>query len=498
MLGTALTIFAWVGVPTGVTAQRRGQAVTPDSAPSALTIDDAVSLAVRNNPDYLRSANGRRSADAAVRAAKGGLLPQVNASLSGQYQQGGQQVLSGVALGPTSDILQSAYTIGVTYQLNRATFVTPKLERANRNAVDADIASSRENLRTTVRQQYLTVLQDAARVVLQDTLVASAASQLELARARADVGAGTGLDVQRAEVALGQQRVGRLRAQNDLNVDRVRLFQQMGLPPNTTAALTSQFPIDTGIPELSRLLQLAASDNPSVNALRARERAAHFGVTRARSEYIPTLTLSTGIGGYTYQYRNSGLLVDQASSSFDQQRAACVALQETRAAAGLPNSLAECTALTLTPAQASGIRANNDQFPFNFTRTPRTVSALFSLPIFDGFAREQRVQEASVQREDAEYARRSRELAVTADVTAAYLTLQTALSTVALQATNSAKAKQELGFVQDQYSVGLATFVDLTTSRASYEQAENDRITAEYDYHKALAALEGAVGRPLR
>ncbi|MGI8510025.1 MAG: TolC family protein, partial [Gemmatimonadaceae bacterium] len=129
---------------------------------------------------------------------------------------------------------------------------------------------------------------------------------------------------------------------------------------------------------------------------------------------------------------------------------------------------------------------------------PRSLSAIISLPLFDGFAREQRVEEAQVAREDARYNVRSRELALTADVTSAYLTLQTAQQTVALQQQNAAKAKQELKFVQDQYAVGLATFVDLTTSRTAFAQAEADRINAVYNYHKAVAALESAIGRPLR
>ena len=44
-----------------------------------------------------------------------------------------------------------------------------------------------------------------------------------------------------------------------------------------------------------------------------------------------------------------------------------------------------------------------------------------------------------------------RELALTADVTAAYLTLTTAARTAALQEQNSAKAKLELKFTQDRY-----------------------------------------------
>ena len=101
-------------------------------------------------------------------------------------------------------------------------------------------------------------------------------------------------------------------------------------------------------------------------------------------------------------------------------------------------------------------------------------------------------------RSDARYGVRSRELALTADVTAAYLILITAEKTVALQEQNAAKARQELKLMQDRYRIGATTFVDLAQSRATYERAESDRINAIYDYHKAFAILESAVGKPLR
>ena len=154
--------------------------------------------------------------------------------------------------------------------------------------------------------------------------------------------------------------------------------------------------------------------------------------------------------------------------------------------------------MAFTTADAAAIREGNSKFPFNFTKSPRSVTAVLSLPIFDGFAREQRVQEAMANRSDARYGVRAKELALTADVTAAYLTLSTAEKTVALQEQNAAKAKQELKLVQDRYRIGATTFVDLTEARATYERAESDRITAVYDYHKAFAALESAVGHPLR
>ena len=83
-------------------------------------------------------------------------------------------------------------------------------------------------------------------------------------------------------------------------------------------------------------------------------------------------------------------------------------------------------------------------------------------------------------------------------MTGAYLTLNTALKSIALQEQNAARARDELRLTEERYRVGAATFLDVTQARATYERAESDRINAVYDYHKAFAALESAVGRPLR
>jgi outer membrane protein len=487
-----------LGGASSAQAQVAGRTPKPDASPTALTIDQAVTLARRNNPDFQATRNNARNASLELRSAYGALLPQLNASLTGQYQQGGQQFFNGVSLSSNSDVVQSQYNIGLNYRINAATFSAPRVQRANSAAVDADIAGASEVLAFNVRQNYITALQSLALSQLNDSLVANAQVQLELARAKAQVGTGTLLDVQRAEVALGQQQVALLQARNQHEVDKLRLFQQMGVPQPQNVELVSTFSVNDTLPSLNDLLTMARRQNPGIVALRSREDVANLNVKRERTEYTPTLTLATGIGGYTFQYRDPNFLVNQAEASTNAARSSCVATQEVRKAVGLPNTLANCANMVFTPAMANSLRDQNATFPFSFTPSPRSVSAQISLPIFDGFAREQRVQEAAVAREDARYNVRSRELALQADVSAAYLSLQTARQTVALQQQNAAKARQELQFVQDQYAVGLATFVDLTTSRAAYAQAENDRINAVYNYHKAVSALESAVGRPLR
>ena len=494
LLSTVLLPLTTVQAQVPVT----GRTPLPDVAPPTLTMDQAVALAHRNNPDFLATKNNRRNAAYELRSAYGAFLPKLSASLSGQYQQGGQQFFNGVSLSANSDVLQSQYDIGVQYSINAASFIAPRVQRANSKAVDADIAGAATTLAALVKQDYLTALQSLAQSELQDSLVANATVQLQLAQARAQVGTGTLLDVRRAEVAVSQAKVALLQARNQHEIDKLRLFQQMGVSEPQDTKLVTALNVGDALPSLDSILALAHRQNPGVVALRDREHLADLTVDRERTEYTPTLTLSTGIGGYTYQYRDANFLVTQAQASTVSARSSCIATEEVRQAVGLSNTLAQCSTIQFTDADAAQLRAQNTQFPFSFTHAPTSVSAQISLPIFDGFGREQRVQEAQVARENARYKVRSGELALNADITAAYLTLITAQQTVAVQVENAAKARTELDFVQNEYAVGLSTFVDLTTSRAAYAQAETDHINAVYLYHKAVAALESAVGRPLR
>ena len=465
---------------------------------STLTIDEAIAIAHRNNPDFLQTVNNRQTAKAALRSAYGALLPSADASLSASRQQGGQQIVSGSTLGASSDFNTSSYRFGFGYRLNRATLITPGLQRANRDAVEADITGARQNLRDAVAQQYLTTLQAEARAELQDTLLVAATAQRVLAQAREIVGSGTQLDVQRAEVTLGQQQVAVLQARNQIEIEKLKLFQLMGVQQPPGVKLVSNFDVRPTALSLSELLESARRQNPVVLALRSRERVADLNVKRERGEYSPTLSLSTGIGGSTFGYVHDSFLVTQARASAEASKSSCIRTEEVRAAVGLSNTLAACSSIAFTDAQAAALRKQNSKFPFDFTKSPRSVTAVLSLPLFDGFSREERVQQALVSREDAQLGVRSRELGLNAEVTAAYLTLTTAEKTAALQQQNAAKAKQELTLVQERYRVGATTYVDVMQARADYERAENDRINALYDYHKAFAALESAVGHPLR
>lgn len=489
---TALrAVTALVVLALAVPAAARGQ------AGATLTLEEAQSLALRNNPDLAISRNARRSAGAALRSAYGNLLPGATLSFSSQFQEGGTQPINGVQF-ETGDIRQSSYWLGVQYRLSGQTLLGPSVQKANLNAAEADLGATEATLRSSVAQQYLTALKARASAELQDTLVVTARQQLELARARAAVGAGTQLDVTRAEVTLGQAEVQAIQAHNTAEVEKLRLFSLLGVSQPPSVNLTSAFPVTEPSFELEQLLQTAERQNPALEALRARDKAADVGVKQARSQYLPSLSLSTGWGGYTYENTNPDFLVQQAMAGTANQRSQCFLLDSIRIGAGLSPSGVNCGSIQFTDADRQALLSGNEQFPFDFQKQPFSLTATVSIPIFDGFTREQRVQEAVAARSNAEYRTRARELQLRQEVTAAYLTLQAAQRTVALQEQNAIKAREELRLAEERYRVGASTFLDVTQARASFERAENERIAAIYDYHSAFAALESAVGRPLR
>ncbi|HZI28924.1 MAG TPA: TolC family protein, partial [Gemmatimonadaceae bacterium] len=84
------------------------------------------------------------------------------------------------------------------------------------------------------------------------------------------------------------------------------------------------------------------------------------------------------------------------------------------------------------------------------------------------------------------------------DITTAYRNLITQYEQVKVQEQTKAASQQAFELAQERYRVGASNFLEVATARSNFEQTSTDLINAIYDFHKFFAALEQAVGRPLR
>jgi outer membrane protein len=472
-----------------------------------LSLQEALSQARANSPAYRQTLNDAGPAKWGVRNAYGSLLPSVSVGSDLGYTGSGQSNFGGGFVRPTSAFVTSGYNLSLQWQLDGRTLTAPAEQKALQRATNEDISGAGVTLRAEIVNQYLTTMQATAQVAVARQQVSRNADFLKLAKARYQVGQATLLDVRQAEVVKGQSDVALLRAVQAENEAKLDLLRRMGVEPPVAIdqiALSDSFPVTEPTLQLDSLLRLADEENPSLRSLRARRSAASYGVRSAKSEFLPTLSAQAGWSGFTQQFTNESFLLDQTLADAQSQAASCQSNNEVRAAVGLGTT--DCFAAAglngsgtaLQDPVSRRIRDANNVFPFSYTRQPFQASLRLSLPIFTGFGRSLRLSQARAQEQDADEDARARRLQVRSDVHARYLGLQTAYQAIAVQEANRSAARDQLRLAHDRYRLGAGTSLEVADAQNAVQRAEGDYVNAVYDYHKAIAALEAAVGRPLR
>ena len=489
-------------------AQDSAQAPVP-SRSVGLSLAEALQQARANSPMYRQALNDAGPAKWGVRNAYGSLLPSVTASSDFGYTGSGESNFGGGLVLPTSAFLTSGYSLGLLWQISGRNLQAPSQQRALQRATDEDIGAAGVGLTAEISTQYLTTLQAGAQVAVARQQVRRNEDFLGLARARHQVGQATLLDVRQAEVIKGTSDVALLRAVQAENEAKLDLLRRMGVEPPVSIdqiVLTDSFPVTPPTFQLDSLLALSERQNPVLRSLRARGHAARLDVRAAKADFLPTLSLRAGWSGFTQQFTNQDLLLSQELSNAQAQAADCEFNNAVRTGLSLGGQTGNCFSAAglvdgggaLLDPVAQQIRNQNSVFPFSFTGQPFGANLTVSLPIFTGFSRSLRLSQARAQEDDAEEEVRARRLQVRTDVHSRYLGLETSFRAIAVQGASREAARDQLRLAQDRYRLGAGTALEVSDAQNSVQRAEGDYVNAVYDYHKAIAALEAAVGRPLR
>ncbi|MEO8225804.1 MAG: TolC family protein [Gemmatimonadota bacterium] len=498
--------YVLLALSAGGPAAAAAQDTTTVAPTATLTLAEALATARTNSPTYRQTLNDAGPARWGVRSAYGDLLPSASVSGGLGYTGSGQSSFGGTTFSQTSPSYNSNYGVNLQWNITGRTLSAPGQAKALERATTADINAAGTNLKQQVTTQYLQSLQATAQVEVARQQVLRNIDFLKLAQARYQVGQATLLDVRQAEVTKGTSDVALLRAIQTDNEAKLELIRRMGVVAPIAIdqlKLTDSFPVTAPEFNLDQLLAAAAEQNPELLAFRARDAAAGANVSAARSEFLPSLSMSAGWNGFTQQFTNSGLLVNQALTGAQGQYANCLDNNTIRSSAGLaPRDCLATTGLTdpntLDPQVQQQIISSNSVFPFNFSRQPFSARLSLSLPIFTGFSRSLRVAQARAQLQDADESVRARALQLRTDVQGRYLALGSAYKTIAVQQANREAAREQLRLAQDRYRLGSGTALELSDAQNAIQRAEGDYVNAIYGYHIAIAALEAAVGRPLR
>jgi outer membrane protein TolC len=233
-----------------------------EAAPRALTIDDAVALALRTSP---RVAAQRARADAGdVNAGSVGrrMLPSIHVSDEAQiwnapfaivFPSGGGGMAGTTGTGGTGGTMPMAAQGFVVRDKTTNTFVASfdqpllGLFRANdefstlteQAAGDrAQVAAAESDLRATVETQFLRVFEAQALEQIASASVHELGEQVTVAKARLASGVITNADLLRIEVAVANAQQQALEAHSQGQTARAQLFAAIGLMPGEAAEFT--------------------------------------------------------------------------------------------------------------------------------------------------------------------------------------------------------------------------------------------------------------------
>ena len=424
-----------------VVAQQTASPVAQDSL-HPISLDEAVSLAQRNNPLAIQARGQIRTASSAVRSAWGAFIPSLSASMS-------QNKRSAERFDPIQDRFVSStqpwnYSTGLSTGLELfdggRRFAELRSARADVDAAEANEVSQQFNISLQVKREYANVLaaresEAAARAQLEQ-----AEAQLRAAVARVQAGAATMSDSLRSLIQVGNARLALLTAQNNVRVASASLTRLVGTPFLVTANAADTVALQITQVDSASLLQLAL-EGPAVRQAQLNQRAAGAGVAAARSSYLPTIRMS-------YSYNGSGTEPYRFTSGEDFRY------------------------------------GSNLSFSLNF-------------PLFNNFSREDQITRARVAQDNASAQMRDARLAAQQSIIQQLGALRTAEERIRIQQASVLAAEEDLRVMQQRYNLGASTLLDLLTSQSQLNQARADLIQARQDYRIARAQIEAIIGRDL-
>jgi outer membrane protein len=170
-----------------------------------------------------------------------------------------------------------------------------------------------------------------------------------------------------------------------------------------------------------------------------------------------------------------------------QENAAYLALRETQAQR-LPQVNLNAAYNNNTFTSEAGFLLLNQRRGFNYGMTA-------SLNLFSGFTLNRRIQNAKVQKQNAEYALKDLEIQMISDIERAYNTYHTNLILLDIENSNYKTAIESADIALERFKLGISDYLQFRDAQLNLLTAENRLLTAIYNIKEMEIELMRLSGR---
>lgn len=404
-----------------------------DRIKNPLTLADVVDLALCNNPQTRSLWASSRVQAAQYGASLASYLP----TLSGPISVSSSRSVAGAT---TTDSSQKGASLTISYLLFDFGGRNASVENARQFLVAANATrdATLQTVYLSAVQAYYTLLSLRASVQGFRAAEETASKSLNAAEARYKAGTGTPADRLQAQTALSQAVLNRISAEGSAASAQGTLANAMGFDPTQPFELA---PVQDAGPDpvaeqsVGKLIEEARLKRPDLLAAEAQIKAAEAQLTVTKATGLPTVNLSG--------------------------------------------------TLSRTESQSAGVTS---------TSRGNTVGISLSVPWFSGYrdTYNNRAAQAQLEGKVADRDRVANQIAL--DVWKAYQTLLT--NSQALRAANDllASAQQSEKMASGRYQAGAGNILDVLTAQSALASAQQQRVTALYNFQSSRFALTQAMG----
>jgi len=430
-------------VPAARSGETAGNAATLRAG--SFTLESAISLALKQNPEILKSRYEIERTRGQVIEVRAQALPLL--ANTAQYTQldpdsiqsgGNRSSFDGTS---NSFILQDK-SWKITFEARQTLYSGGKVRAALKIAAfeeDASIQLLRETVArviANVRTQFYTALLNRELITVAGESIQLLGDELKDQQNRFSAGTVPRFNVLRAEVELANARPELIRSRNNFLISRLELAKTLGLDEQATINVVGQLLMPPRELNLSQALVTARKSRAILKARVNSVGVEQQQITVARAGYKPTLDARLGYGFENAQ-----------------------------------NDI--------------GLGEVVDGWYFGFVG---------SWNIFDGFQTKGRVKQAQARLASAEVDLSDSERQVELEVQRAYAKVNEAREVIASQSKVVEQADEALRLSRERLAAGAGTQLDVLDARVALTRARTTQKTALADYNVALAEYDRAIG----
>ena len=432
-IASAVVLIVSIASPLTVLAQMPGAPERQPIAGRVLTLDEAVEIALEQQPQITAQLFAYAAARYRVDQALAPLLPQLTGSVSSTKSENPSLSSSGVS---STEFRNFPQTVLAQISLSQLLFDFGKnlaATDAARKLQDVALESvelQRQLISLSVKEAYTNILFAQRLIRVNDQALQRADLNLKSARGFYEVGTRPKSDVARAEVDVANARLSVIQARNAERLALVALNTAMAIDVDTPTTIQDNLVYEPVTLDRQAIRAEALRQRPEYRQAKLTAQAAEAQERQAFRNFFPDIT-GSGIYG------------------------------------GARRELQELWAVTLS----------------------------LTWTLYDGGGRIGRYREAKANYDGALARIKATELDIIQNVEQAQITVTEASERIQAAQAAVASAQENFRLAQGRFDAGVGTILELTDAQLALTQAQNTETQALSDYRIALYRLDRARGR---